>query len=107
MNFFKHKIIYDHWYGFRTNHSVVHALLHITVQTLDAIQEKQQTALLLMDIRKAFDTVSHKILLQKLYGYGIRGSARELFESYFASRSRFVTMQNCSSFLKSINIGVP
>ena len=64
MNFFdKHEIIYDHQYGFRKNYSVVHALLNVSVQTLDAIQDKQHTALLLMDIRKAFDTVSPKILL--------------------------------------------
>ena len=52
-------------------HSVVHALLDVSIQTLHAILNKQQTALLLMDIRKAFDTVSHKILLQKQYHYGI------------------------------------
>ena len=46
MKFFgKCKITYDHQYEFRTNHSVVHALLNVSVETLDAIQNKQQTAL--------------------------------------------------------------
>ena len=58
-NFFdKYKIIYDHQYGFRTNQSVVQMLLDMNDQTLDAIQNKQQTALLHMRIRKAFDSVS-------------------------------------------------
>ena len=77
-----YEIIYDYRYGFRENHSVVHAPLDVNVQTLDAIQNKQHTALLLMDIRKAFHTISHKILLQKLYLYGILGFAHKLLESY-------------------------
>ena len=107
MNFFgKYEIIYDYQFGLKENHSVVHALLDVSVQTLDAIQNKQHTALSLMDIRKAFDIVSHKIL-QKLYHYGIRGLAHKLLESYLAFRSQFVTVRNCNSSLKSINIGVP
>ena len=108
INFFdKYEIIYDYQYEFRENRSVVHRLLDVSVQTLDAIQNKQHTALLLMDIRKAFDTVSHNIVLQKLYHYGIREFALKLLESYLASRSQFVTVRNCNSSLKSINVGIP
>ena len=60
-----------------------------------------------MKVKKAFGTVSHKILLQKLYHYGIRRFAHKLLKIYFASRSQFVTVQNYNSFLKSINICVP
>ena len=60
-----------------------------------------------MDVRKAFDTVSHNILLQKLYHYGIRGTAYKLLESYLSFRNQFVSVQNHHSSLKPINIGVP
>ena len=60
-----------------------------------------------MDFRKAFDTVCHKILLDKLYHYGIRGPAHSLIENYLYRRQQFVTINNASSSYKAINIGVP
>ena len=60
-----------------------------------------------MDVRKAFDTVSHNILLQKLHHNGIRGTAYKLLESYLSFRNQFVSVQNHHSSLKPINIGVP
>ena len=60
-----------------------------------------------MDFRKAFDTVCHKILLDKLYHYGIRGPAHSLIENYLYTRQQFVTINNASFSYKAINIGVP
>ena len=72
VNFFnKHNVLYDYQYGFRKKHSVIHALLDVTTLTCDAVQKNSYTALLLMDLRKAFDTVSYHILLHKLYHYGV------------------------------------
>ena len=86
------------------------------------MQNNSYTALLLMDLRKAFDTVSHHILLHKLYHYGVRGPAHSLIESYLTSRKQFVSINNQQSYrrarhcflivnqqscTKSINIGVP
>ena len=71
------------------------------------MQNNSYTALLLMDLRKAFDTVSHHILLHKLYHYGVRGPAHSLTESYLTSRKQFVCINNQQSCTKSINIGVP
>ena len=99
-------MLYEFQYGFREKHSVLHALFDVKAFALDAIQSKQQTALLLMDVCKAFDTVSHNILLQKLYHYGIRGTAYKLLESYLSLRSQFVSVQNHNSSLKPINISV-
>ena len=63
--FNKNHVLYDRQYGFRDNHSVTHALRDVITHSFDAIQNKENTALLLMDLRKAFDTVSLSILLQK------------------------------------------
>ena len=71
------------------------------------MQNNSYTALLSMDLRKAFDTVSHHILLHKLYHYGVRGPAHSLIESYLTSRKQFVSINNKQSCTKSINIGVP
>ena len=58
-----------------------------------------------MDFPKAFDTVPHKILLQKLYDYGIRGPAYSLIESYLTNRKQFVSVNNNNFLRKPINIG--
>jgi len=73
-------VLYNYQYSFRANHSVTHALLDVTSLIFDAIQNKQHTAMLFMDLRKAFDAVSHEI--QKLYYYGLRGMANDLIKNY-------------------------
>ena len=62
-------MLHDFQYGFQEKHSTLHALLDVNVYALDAIQNKRQTALLLIDVRKAFDSVSPNILLLKLYQF--------------------------------------
>ena len=61
-------MLYEFQYGFQEKHSVIHALFNV-IFALDATQNKQQTALLLTHIRKAFDTVSHNTLHLKLFHY--------------------------------------
>ena len=105
--FDKYDILYAYQYGFREGHSVLHSLLDVTSFGYDFIQNKENIAMLLMDLRKAFDTVSHNILLQKLYHYGIRGPAHKLIESYLTCRKQFVSIDNVNNSAQSINIGVP
>jgi len=63
--------------------------------------------MLFMDLRKALDTVSHEILLQKLHHSGIRGTANDLTKSYLSPRQQYVTFNQVCSFLNPISIGVP
>ena len=105
--FDKHQVFYENQYGFREKYSTLHALLDVTSETYNAIQRNHHTALMYIDLRKAFDTVSHNILLQKLYHYGICGPAHKLIESYLSSRYQFVSFNSTTSSSKAINIGVP
>ena len=108
MNFFvKHKVFYNFQYGFREKHSVIHALIEVITPIHDRIQDNLHPGILQTDLRKAFDIVSHPILHHKLYHYGIRGPAFSLQESYLSHRCQFVSLNNCHSFSKPINIGVP
>ena len=56
---------------------------------------------------KAFDTVNHSILLDKLYHYGIRDNALEWFSSYLTGRKQFVTYNGISSGQTTVKCGVP
>ena len=105
--FDKHQVLYENQYGFREKYSTLHALLDVTSETNNAIQRNHYTVLMFIDLRKAFDSVFHKILLQKLYHYGIRGPAHKLIESYLTSRYQFVSHNSTTSSSKAINIGVP
>ena len=56
---------------------------------------------------KAFDTVNHNILMQKLEHYGIRGKRLEWFTSYLSCRTQYVSKNGVISETKSITCGVP
>ena len=60
-----------------------------------------------VDLSKAFDTLNHNILLQKLSSYGIRGLANRWFQSYLQDREQYVNFKNVLSSKSKIITGVP
>ncbi len=60
-----------------------------------------------LDLSKAFDTLDHNILTQKLKYYGIKGINLELFQNYLTQRKQYVDFDNTKSDMLNINIGVP
>ena len=103
----KHSIIIPTQYGFRAKHCTSHALLDVTTTAFDNIQQNKYTALLFLDLKKAFDTVNHQILLEKLHYIGIRGVALSLFSSFLHKRFQFVSAGNIQSTFKKVDCGVP
>ena len=61
----------------------------------------------MLDLKKAFDTVNHNILIKKLEFYGIRGIANNLMKNYLTNRRQYVSIDQQSSSLLSITHGVP
>ena len=62
---------------------------------------------LFIDLSKAFDTLDHKILFNKLYHYGIRGVSFDWFKSYFNNRTQYVDYNGFQSSKLDIKCGVP
>jgi hypothetical protein len=71
----KENIIDNMQFGFRARHSTVHAILNIIDKIQHAIDSCDISCGIFLDFSKAFDTANHKILIQKLEYYGIRGIA--------------------------------
>ena len=79
-------------FGFRSGHSTDHALISLTETIKSSLDNKRFGCGIFIDLQKAFDTVNHDILLQKLEHYCIIGTALEWFHSYLANRKHFVSI---------------
>ena len=103
----RNNLIISTQFGFRHKHSTIHPILDLITESYQNIEEKRFSTLLLLDIRKAFDSVPHPILLKKLEFYGIRGIPHKLLDSYLSERKQFVSIDNIHSQLHDITYGVP
>ena len=107
-NFLEHNnILYKNQFGFRKNNSTTFALLQITEKIKETIDNRKYGCGIFIDLRKAFDTVNHNILLTKLEHYGIRNKAYNWFASYLSNRSQYVFLNGETSEIRNITCGVP
>ena len=70
-----HNILYSKQFGFRNNHSTALALIDLINNISSAIDRNETTLGIFLDLSKAFDTINHEILCQKLQHYGIQDTA--------------------------------
>lgn len=103
----KHGLLSQSQYGFRANRSTELAILDVLSKIIDAFENKQFSVGIFLDLSKAFDTVNHDILLNKLEHFGVRGLALDWFRSYISNRRQFVTFNSHNSLEKLITCGVP
>ena len=103
------EILYKHQYGFRAGHNTSHPVLHLTNKIYNALNQKpsSKTLTIFIDLKKAFDTVDHNILLQKLSHYGIRDTANLWFKNYLNDREQFVSVHGRDSERIKVRCGVP
>ena len=103
----ENNILTNSQFGFRKSHSTTTSLLKSTNKWLLNIDKGLINGVLFLDPRKAFDTVDHKILIDKLKLYGITGNTLNWFISYLDKRYQTCKVNNVRSSRKLIECGVP
>ena len=89
--------LYENQFGFRESHSCEHAVGQVINGIVKGLENKVNSACVLLDLSKAFDTIEHKIMLQKLETYGIRGNALTWFHGYLTGRKLRVKCRTVGS----------
>ena len=102
----KFDLLSNNQYGFRKKRSTIDALTNVIEQIRCASNDETQLCIFL-DLKKAFDTIDHSLLLGKLYCLGIRGPVHDLLEPYLTNRLQFICIKGSSSQMEQINCGVP
>ena len=103
----KKQILYKSQYGFRKNMYTSLAILDLVEDITNATDDCKSTVGVFIDLKKAFDTVDHNILIKKLEHYGIRGLANKWACSYLENRSQYVCINDSNSDCMKVSCGVP
>ena len=103
----KKSILNSSQFGFRSAHSTIHAITAIHERILENVNNDKHTISIYLDLSKAFDSVNHEILLNKLEHYGIRGAALNFFKSYLSDRQQLTMVNGEMSQLLTVICGVP
>ena len=100
-------MLYSSQYGFRCGHSCELAALEPIDRAADLMVNKKDPFCVFLDLSKAFDILSHTVLIEKLKYYGFQAQAINLISSYLSNRKQYVVYNDSKSDLVDINIGVP
>ena len=88
-------------FGFRKRHSTTHAIIALTEKVSMALDSGKIVGSVFLDLKKAFDCVSHDIL------YGIHDNLMQWFMSYLSAKSQYVSYNGTKSSIRNITHGVP
>ena len=94
-------------FGFRRNHNTFQALNLFSSDIYSALDNSLSTLSIFIDFSKAFDTINHNILLDKMYHYGIRGPIHSWFKDYLTKRNQEIVFNGVNSTSSEITLGVP
>ena len=103
----KHKLINTTQFGFRSKHPTEHALISLIETAKKYLDDGEIVRGVFIDLQKAFDTVNHEVLLEKIKHYGIRSKQNDCFRSFLTSRKQCVSMGGFFSQTKIVKCDVP
>lgn len=97
----------DNQWGFRQGRSTEELLIYLTETWKAALDNRKVVGVVYIDFQKAFDTVSHEILIYKLLAMGFSGDLLKWMVSYLEDRKQFAEVNGCCSQTKPVTCGVP
>ena len=100
-------LLYNYQSGFRINHSTDFCLSFLNDNIFKCFDQGLMTGMILIDLQKAFDTIDHDILQQKLYAIGFSKLSINWFRSYLINRTFLVNLGNAFSQPACLSSGVP
>ena len=103
----KQNIIYKSQYGFRREHSTEFATLELIDRVNTEMDNNEIPFNIYLDLSKAFDTLDHNILLDKLHYYDVRNTPLDLSKNYLTNRKQYVEIDSVKSKMGEIQTGVP
>ena len=103
----KFNILSNDQFGFRKNRNTELAVIHALMPVISSLNEGLPSISLFIDIAKAFDSINHQILLDKLFCMGFRGVALKWLNSYLNMRFQYVESNGVQSSMRKITCGVP
>ena len=103
----EHNLLHPAQHGFRQMRSTQTALLNVVDQWLKNMDNSEVTGVVFIDIAKAFDTVKHSLVIDKLQNIGIKNLELEWFRSYLNNRKQKVVFNGATSGERLITCGVP
>ena len=102
----ENSILYQKQFGFQNAHSTKDAILQLLNQIIDTFSQEEYTLWIFIDLFKAFDTVNHNILLEKLKAYGIQSENLKRCRSYLSNRKQFISYGDSKTEMKIVICGL-
>jgi hypothetical protein len=103
----KHNILLQNQHGFRQNHSCITQLISAFNDWSLSLDNRIPVCVAIFDFSKAFDTVSHSLLLKKLLAIGIDGKVHSWIKAFLFNRTQRVVINGCHSDWLPVTSGVP
>ena len=103
----ENKYFTENQFGFRKNKSTSSALTTVLDDVIDQLNEAKVNIVAYLDFQKAFDTINHGLLLNKLRNAGVGGNTLRLLENYLTNRKQRTKLHSATSTLKPVPIEVP
>ena len=103
----KCNVLNNSQYGFRNKMCTTHALINLVEEISSSLDAKKCSICVFIDLKKAFDTVNHALLIDKLEFYGVRGPAKVWLKIDLHNRRQFVQIDDCKSTLLNVTCRVP